>query len=234
MYPTKRLLAPAVALTMLALLAPATAHAKADKGSWWECDQYLETSPQGTRSNMVRFLSKAGKVERVSYRMFGTRFRAFWKDAIGTDPVATFVDSISAEIPIHPARDGQGVWGYLFADGELVGTALMLDPKFARKGFGAGSAYFSGFAAPDKLDNADRWSFVAIEQDGTEIARLDLPVPDRAAREAQRARHRADLDEAWAGRSEEPDLLSPVPGEFKAWCVFSTPERRQQQALSEI
>lgn len=226
--------AAAMALLALAVSGPAQARSKADKDSWWQCDQYLPATPDGLRSSMVRFVSTDGKLLREEHQLQGNGFKVYFSNQPGILDFSSFPPSLFIDIDPRKTIGTQGVWAFLFADGEQLASAKILSAKSAKRGAGVGSAYFAGDSLLARLSQAERWTLVVVRDDGTEIERRDLPVPSRATRQRLFASHKADIDTAWARRDEGPDLLSPRPAGGDAWCVLSTPESRHAEDMATI
>lgn len=231
-----RILVAGAAFALLSLIAsnPALARQSADKDSWWQCDQSFTIKPDGFHSVLVRFVSTDGKLLREEHHLQGNGLRANWAHHPKDFPFS-FSDSL-LWIDIDPRKTigTQGIWAFLFADGKLLTSARILGAKGAKRGTTSSTVFFSGDEQLAKLGQSDRWTLVIVRDDGTEIERRDLVIPDRAVRERSITKHRAELDAAWVRRDERPSLLTPRPESEIGWCVLSTPGRRREEALSEI
>jgi hypothetical protein len=75
-----RILVAGAAFALLSLIAsnPALARQRADKDSWWQCDQSFTIKPDGFHSVLVRFVSTDGKLLREEHHLQGNGLRANW------------------------------------------------------------------------------------------------------------------------------------------------------------
>jgi hypothetical protein len=218
-----------------------SAQAATGTDSWWECYYFLRPAGEGsaTRGRLVRSIGLDGSGRAGVYEMWGEGLRVTWRLAETPQGARPRVAYLSMEIPTAFARNGGGIYGYLYGDGQLVATTTMLDERGARRGYAVSTAFFQATAAQDigvPLGAADRWSLVVAHADGTEILRRDLPLADRRARDENFARHWAALEAAWAAR--DPDRLITTPADSlprdRGACLLSTPAARREIEESSI
>lgn len=194
----------------------------------------LPTSDGMASSWMTRFVAKDGTVRSEYYGMAGAGFRLHWNSKLSRKSLEPLPRYLSVEVDIRKTTGTQGIWGYLYGDGELLASTLMLHPGDAKRGYGAAPASFWDATMLAKLNRADRWSFVAIREDGSEIERFDLSVPDRLGRAQLHSRYQHGMEAAWDARVATKSIMSPGPLEQAPICAYSTPEDRWAQELSQI
>lgn len=224
-----------LALLVLSGGPPAVAAQKSTEEKWWECYDFfrMDGVTPSLSGRLVRTMTLEGRRLGDNYEMWSPDLRIRWRVEEGISRTVRTVGSISIEFPPIPLETGHGIYGYLFGDDKLVATATILAPDFARRGHSATSVSFHD-GEIGVLARYDVWTLVGLRDDGVEVFRRRLAVPNRAGWQEAYLRHRGAVEQAWRERDPKRSVSDDASTLPFPVCLMSTPQARERIEMSEM
>jgi len=205
---------------------------------WWECIHFfgVKLDDATLAGRLVRNVSYDGSNWSETYEMWSKDIRVTYRVDHHQSEARPQVYSVRVNIPATSSNNGQGIYGYLFGDGELLAQTSMLSPRSAAKNYVASRAFFQNRKFRLNSWNHDLYGLIVLNGDGSEIIRKNLSIPSQAELDAAYLTHSKSIKVAWTKR--DPEKLTTTPADSlpkdQANCLLSTPAARDEEELGSI